>query len=146
MRRNANRILPTKRTRNVLTTPHIMYRIIPTLQTRNVGKRKGLVCGAVTGVDNEDVCAFGRCTSIIFWGRRYWGIGCRVERSGWTAKSAVLMECEELGVLDNCELESRQLAQLRQVRVRPAIVYVRGIVLTSVPNKIGLLRNAQAAK
>jgi hypothetical protein len=94
MRRNGNRMGATERARNILTSPHIMHLVCPAAQPRDIGKCKCLFRGAVASVDNEDVHAFGRITGIVFRGRSCWGFGCRFEWSGWTANSAVLMECK----------------------------------------------------
>jgi hypothetical protein len=93
------------------------------------------------------MCAFGRITRVVFRGRGCWGIGCCIERSGWTTESAVLMEGQQLSILDDGKLLSRKSAQLkRMIMVNQAVVHSLKIGLTSVPKRIGLLRKAHAAK
>jgi hypothetical protein len=95
MRLYADRIGTAECTRHCLSSPHIMQFISsPTAQPRDVGKCESLGRSTVAGVDNEDVRAFSRVTSIVLRRRCYWGIGSRRERSSWTTNGAVLVECQ----------------------------------------------------
>ena len=111
-------IATAERARNIHTSPHVMYLIISgqtSTQSRDVGKCKSLGRSGLASVDNKHVHAFRRVTSVVLGRGSCWGIGCSVERSSWTANSAILMERKQLGVLDNGKLNGGKFAQLEQL-------------------------------
>lgn len=113
MRCNARRIAPLE-CAQVLPGPHIMHDIRPRrAQPENISEAECLRRSAAAGVDDEDVRAFGRCTCVEL--RRVGGSrsargGERLRRR---ADRRVLVECKELGVLDDRKLVRTQFAQLQ---------------------------------
>lgn len=106
---------------------------------------------------------FRRGARIIFGGRRGRSGGVCFEWCSWSTDCCILVECEELSVLDDCELCSCELAQLesivfivvRGVRGKQAYICATGNLILNKLNdhgimktyrRMGLLRNIQAAK
>ncbi len=147
VRIHGRRVAPSERAQ-ILPGPHVMQLVGSRTEAGDFREIKRLG-RRVAGVDDEDVRSLGRPPRVELGrrgGRRRRG---GRERSRRGSDSDVLVEREQLRVRDNGELRRVQLAKLWvECRVRSVRCNCleRGGGRTSVPNRIGLLKNAHAAK
>ena len=116
------------------------------VEARDVSEIEGFGRSGV-GVDDENVRPLRRRARIEFRRRRGWRSGGGRERGCGCADICVLVECEQLSIRDDIDLGRVQPRQLwnccqRNARHRRQIRYW----LTSVPRRMGLFKNTQAAK
>ena len=95
----------------VLAGPHVVHHERTRAEARDVGEVKGLGRSGVR-VDDEDMCSLRRLAGVELRRRCGGGALGGRERGCGFADMCVLVECEQLGVLDDSELGGVQLGEL----------------------------------